>query len=301
MSGDSGGAADHAHRRTGVGAQHQLGVEHARRRIRAGACRFAVGEEDGASGAQLAAFVRGRQVVDLWAGEEVTATTLTGLHSSSKEAAGLVMALLIQDGALDIDRTVAHYWPRFAAAGKGHITVRDVLVHRCGIIGADGGFTVAELADDQVIAERLVGQRPFFEPGTVHGYGGFVTYAIVGEVVRAVTGSTIQQLFEQRIRALYGLDVYLGLSAELDHRYLPILPWRATPRWKRPSPRTHPSARHRGHLLQPQRARFHRCRRHGTAQRHRSASPRPRLGRRRRQRERRGSDVRGGHHRHRRP
>jgi CubicO group peptidase (beta-lactamase class C family) len=187
-----------------------------------------VAEEDGESGAQLAAFVRGRKVVDLWAGREVSATTLTGLHSTTKGAAGLVVALLIQDGILDIDRPVAHYWPRFAAAGKERITVRDVLVHRSGIVGVDGGFTVDELADERVIAERLVGQRPFFKPGSVHGYGGFVTYAIVGEVVRAVTGSTIQELFEQRIRAPYGLDVYLGLPAELDHRYLPILPWRAS-------------------------------------------------------------------------
>ncbi|MEV0032066.1 serine hydrolase domain-containing protein [Nocardia sp. NPDC050793] len=188
-----------------------------------------VAEEDGESGAQLAAFVRGRQVVDLWAGPQVTATTLTGLHSSSKGAAGLVMALLIQDGVLDIDRPVAHYWPQFAAAGKERITVRDVLVHRAGIVGVDGGFTVAELADEQVIAERLVGQRPYFAPGTVHGYGGFVMYAILGQVVRAVTGSTVQELFEQRIRAPYGLDVYLGLPEELDHRYLPIRPWLATP------------------------------------------------------------------------
>ncbi|MGY1945249.1 serine hydrolase domain-containing protein [Nocardia asiatica] len=200
------------------------GFEHVRDEFAA-----VVSEENGESGAQLAAFVRGRQVVDLWAGTEVTATTLTGLHSTSKGASGLVVALLIQDGALDLDRPVAHYWPRFAAAGKERVTVRDVLVHRSGIIGVDGGFTVAELADEQVIAERLVGQRPFFEPGAVHGYGGFVTYAIVGEVVRAVTGSTVQELFEQRIRAPYGLDVYLGLPAELDHRYLPILPWRASP------------------------------------------------------------------------
>jgi CubicO group peptidase (beta-lactamase class C family) len=188
-----------------------------------------VTEEDGESGAQLAEFVRGRKVVDLWAGREVSGTSLTGLHSTTKGAAGLVVALLIQDGALDVDRPVAHYWPRFAAAGKQRITVRDVLVHRSGIVGVDGGFTVAELADEQVIAERLVGQRPFFEPGSVHGYGGFVTYAIIGEVARAITGSTIQELFEQRIRAPHGLDVYLGLPADLDHRYLPILPWRASP------------------------------------------------------------------------
>ncbi|MEV3962532.1 serine hydrolase domain-containing protein [Nocardia sp. NPDC050193] len=188
-----------------------------------------VTEVAGESGAQLAAYVRGRKVVDLWAGREVSDTTLTGLHSTTKGAAGLVVALLIQDASLDIDRPVAHYWPRFAAAGKERITVRDVLVHRSGLIGVDGGFTVDELADERVIAERLVGQRPFFEPRSVHGYGGFVTYAIVGEVVRALTGSTIQELFEHRIRAPYGLDLYLGLPSELDHRYLPILPWQATP------------------------------------------------------------------------
>ncbi|BCK54193.1 serine hydrolase domain-containing protein [Nocardia wallacei] len=188
-----------------------------------------VAEENGESGAQLAAFVRGRKVVDLWAGRAVSGTTLTGLHSTSKGAAGLVVALLLQDGVLDVDRPVAHYWPRFATAGKDRITVRDVLVHRSGVVGVDGGFTVDELADERVVAERLVGQRPFFEPRSTHGYGGFVTYAIIGEVVRAVTGSTIQEHFERRIRAPYGLDVYLGLPAELDHRYLPILPWRATP------------------------------------------------------------------------
>lgn len=188
-----------------------------------------VAEEGGESGAQLAAFVRGRQVVDLWAGRDVSATTVTGLHSSSKGAAGLVIALLIQDGVLDVDRPVAHYWPRFAAAGKERITLRDVLVHRSGVVGVDGGFTVAELADEQIVAERLVGQQPYFAPGTVHGYGGFVMYAILGQVVRAVTGSTVQELFERRIRAPYGLDVYLGLPEELEHRYLPIQPWQATP------------------------------------------------------------------------
>ncbi|MBF6133364.1 EstA family serine hydrolase [Nocardia otitidiscaviarum] len=187
-----------------------------------------VAEEDGESGAQLAAYVRGRKVVDLWSGPEVTDTTVTGLHSSTKGAAGLVVGLLIQDGVLDVDRPVAHYWPRFAAVGKDRITVRDVLVHRSGVVGADGGFTVTDLADDRIVAERLVGQRPYFEPGTTQGYGGFVTYAIVGAVVSAITGSSIQQLFERRIRAPYDLDVYLGLPADLDHRYLPILPWRAT-------------------------------------------------------------------------
>ncbi|WP_454194066.1 serine hydrolase domain-containing protein [Nocardia sp. Marseille-Q1738] len=188
-----------------------------------------VAEENGESGAQLAAFLRGRLVVDLWAGPDVTGDTLTGLHSSTKGASALTVALLVQEGVLDLDAPIAQHWSEFGAAGKQHITVRDVLTHRAGVIGVDGGFSVAELADERVIAERLVRQRPYFRPGSVQGYGGFVTFAIVGEVVRRITGRTIQQLFEERIREPYGLDVYLGLSEEQDFRYREILPWAATP------------------------------------------------------------------------
>ncbi|MFD0902441.1 serine hydrolase domain-containing protein [Actinomadura sediminis] len=185
--------------------------------------------EDGASGAQLAAYAGGRKVVDLWAGDGVTGDTLTGVYSSTKGAATLVVALLVQDGVLDLDEPVAAAWPEFAVAGKDRITLRDVLSHRSGVIGVDGGLTAAELADDRVIAERLAGQRPYWRPGTACGYGGFVSFAIVGEVVRRVTGRTLQELFEERIRAPHGLDVHLGLPEALEDRYREVLPGLASP------------------------------------------------------------------------
>ncbi|MEU4525710.1 serine hydrolase domain-containing protein [Amycolatopsis sp. NPDC024027] len=76
----------------------------------------AVAEE---AGAQLAVYAHGRLVVDLWTGDEVTGDTLTGVYSSTKGAATLVVALLVQDGVLELDRPVAGYWPEFAAAGQG--------------------------------------------------------------------------------------------------------------------------------------------------------------------------------------
>ncbi|MFI7638967.1 serine hydrolase domain-containing protein [Nonomuraea sp. NPDC049400] len=188
-----------------------------------------VHEDQGAAGAQLAAYVHGRRVVDLWAGEEVTGDSLTGLFSSTKGAATLVVALLVQDGVLDLDEPVARSWPEFAAGGKGGITVRDVLTHRSGLVGVDGGLSLEEIADDRVIAARIAGQRPLWRPGTAYGYGGFVAFAIVGEVVRRVTGRSIQEHYEERIREPYGLDLYLGLPEALEERYLEVLPWLATP------------------------------------------------------------------------
>ncbi|SFP46194.1 serine hydrolase domain-containing protein [Amycolatopsis rubida] len=157
--------------------------------------------ETASGGVQLAVRVPGRPVVDLWAGE-VTEETLTGMYSSTRGATTLVVALLV----LDLDELVARQWSEFAAAGKGGITVRDVLTHRSGVIGADGGLSAEEAADDRVIARRLAGQRP----GSACGYSGFAGLSVVAEAVRRVTGRSVQEHFETRIREPYGLDRYLG-------------------------------------------------------------------------------------------
>ncbi|MEQ4724006.1 serine hydrolase domain-containing protein [Nonomuraea sp. B19D2] len=175
-------------------------------------------------GAQLAVYHRGRQVVDLWAGREVSADSLHALFSSGKAAAHLVVALLVQDGTLDLDRPVASWWPEFAAEGKAAITLRELLAHRAGLIGVDGGFTVAELADDRLIAERLASQRPYWQPGTGYGYHAFVIGALTGEVVRRATGKSLQEVYDERIRVPYGLDFYLGLPEHLEPRYVPVQP-----------------------------------------------------------------------------
>jgi CubicO group peptidase (beta-lactamase class C family) len=180
-------------------------------------------------GAQLAVFARGKLVADLWAGEGMTADALTGLYSITKGAAHLVVALLVQDGVLELDRRVSSYWPEFSGGGKETLTLRDLLAHRAGLIGVDGGFSLAELADDRRLAERLAGQRPFWRPGEGYGYHAFVVGALTGEVVRRVTGSSIQQLFEERVRAPYGLDFYLGLPESLEPRYLPVQPMLLSP------------------------------------------------------------------------
>ncbi|MFE7652621.1 serine hydrolase domain-containing protein [Streptomyces bottropensis] len=182
---------------------------------------------------QLTAYVHGRRVVDLWAGPEAEAETggetLHGVFSSTKGAAHLVVALLVQDGVLELDREVAYYWPEFAAEGKGAVTLRELLAHRAGLVGTSAGFTLEELADDRVIAERLAVQRPFWRPGTAFGYHALVIGALTGEVVRRATGRTLQDVYEERVRAPYGLDFFLGLPEEHEHRFRSVLPMTPTP------------------------------------------------------------------------
>jgi len=183
-----------------------------------------VAAEPAEPGAQLAAYLDGRPVADLWSGEEVTGESLTGVFSVSKGAAHLVVALLVQQGVLDLDREVASYWPEFAAEGKGAVTLRQLMSHQAGLIGVPGGFGLDELADDRVLAERLAAQRPYWEPGTGYGYHVLVIGALTGEVVLRATGRTLRQTYEELVRAPYGLDLFLGLPAELEERRLPVQP-----------------------------------------------------------------------------
>ncbi len=189
---------------------------------------FVAGERRDYEG-QLCAYVHGRRVVDLWAGAGATGDSLYAVYSATKGAAHLVAALLVQDGTLELDRKVTYYWPEFAAEGKGALTLRDLLAHRAGLVGTDTGFSLAELADDRMIAERLADQRPFWRPGTAFGYHALVIGALTGEVARRATGRTLQEVYEERIRAPHGLDLYLGLPAAHELRFRPVRPMLPTP------------------------------------------------------------------------
>ena len=185
--------------------------------------------EDADLCAQVAAYHRGELVVDLWAGAEIVRDSLLGIYSASKGVAHLIVALLVQDGVLDLEQRVSHYWPEFGVAGKREVLLRELLSHQAGLAGATAGFTMEELADDQVVAERLAAQRPFWRPGTASGYHALVAAALSGEVVRRATGETVQRLFASHLREPYKLDLHFGLPAEQDHRFLPAQPMVATP------------------------------------------------------------------------
>jgi CubicO group peptidase (beta-lactamase class C family) len=179
--------------------------------------------------AQVAAYHHGELVVDLWTGAEATRDSLLGIYSASKGVAHLVVALLVQDGALDLDQRVSHYWPEFGAEGKRDVLLRELLSHQAGLVGTDAGFSMQELADDQLVAERLGAQRPFWRPGTASGYHALVMAALSGEVVRRATGQTVQILFGTLLRDRYKLDLHFGLPASEEHRFLPAQPMTATP------------------------------------------------------------------------
>ena len=173
--------------------------------------------------AQVAAFVGGRLVVDLWGGSALTGDSLIGVYSVSKGLTGLVMALLVERGVLDLDAPVAAAWPEFARAGKERVTVRQLLSHQAGLPEVDGGLTSEEYFDDRLGAARLARQRPLWSPGSAWGYHAVTIGMLANELTRRLTGCSIQEIYEEEIRAPLGLEAYLGLPEVLEPRVAPVI------------------------------------------------------------------------------
>ena len=75
-------------------------------------------EQDPEYSAQVAAYHRGVKVLDLSGGPHIRADSVTGVFSCSKGMGGLVMALLVQNGLLDLGAEVVKYWPVWGVYGK---------------------------------------------------------------------------------------------------------------------------------------------------------------------------------------
>ena len=182
-------------------------------------------EVNGEVGAAFSLYVRGEKVVDIWGGTADTTTdrawqedTLQLVYSTTKGATAICAHLLAERGALDFDAPVVEYWPEFAAEGKDRIPVRWLLSHRSGLPTVDAHLTAAEVLAWDPIVEALAAQRPYWEPGTAHGYHALTYGYLVGEVIKRVDGRTIGQFFADEVAKPLGLDFFIGLPEEEEHR-----------------------------------------------------------------------------------
>lgn len=95
-------------------------------------------EETGKGGAAFAAYLGGRQIVDLWGGQarpgkEWEQNTVSAFYSATKVVPAVVAMLAYDRGQLELDVPVARYWPEFAANGKEAVTIRQLLAMQAGL------------------------------------------------------------------------------------------------------------------------------------------------------------------------
>ena len=181
--------------------------------------------EHGELGAAFSLYVNGEVKADLWAGVADKRTgrawnedTLQLVFSTTKGAAAICVARLVDAGRISYDDPVAAHWPEFAANGKGDITIAQMMSHQAGLpyLDAELGFDDAMAVAPMVAA--LAAQAPIWEPGTKHGYHA-VTYGwLAGELVRRVDGRTLGTYFAEEIAGPLGLEFWIGLPESEEPR-----------------------------------------------------------------------------------
>ena len=183
---------------------------------------FATGQE---LGARFSLVQRGELVVDLWAGfadrqrtKAFDETTLTPVFSTTKAIAALLIARLVDAGKLDYAQPVADVWPEFAQAGKGAITVEQVMSHQEGLSGFPDEMEPSLWFDWDAICAKLAAMAPLWPPGSASGYHPITFGYLAGEIFRRVDGRTMGTALREDLAGPFGLDLWIGLPDAEHHR-----------------------------------------------------------------------------------
>lgn len=179
-------------------------------------------------GGALVIYHNGERVVDTASGLALpempwTTRTLSVNFSIGKGVLATLVAVLVSRGLLDYERTIASYWHEFAAHGKQHITLKDVLTHTAGLFDITSiTREVADLLDWQAMVEK-VAAMPIGVPQSqetknyASAYSALVIGWVLGGLIERVTGLSLQAALDEYLAKPLGVqgELIFGASAEI--------------------------------------------------------------------------------------
>ena len=162
------------------------------------------------------AIQRAYGVRDLRTKTPIDAATNFRLASFTKQFTAMAVMLLVHDGKLRYDQTLASIWPDFPGYGKG-ITIRQLLTHTSGLPDYEELMEATEKArgprwtadqqiqDDEVLALLKAETHGKFAPGTGWAYSNS-GYVVLGLIVAKVSGFSYPEFLRTRIFAPLHMD-----------------------------------------------------------------------------------------------
>jgi CubicO group peptidase (beta-lactamase class C family) len=188
-------------------------------------------QEDREIGSCFAVYKDGKPLVDLWGGFQDEDRTkpwqkdnLVTVYSTTKGVAAFCIALAMEKGLLKYEEKVSTYWPEFANNGKEDITVGMLMSHQAGICSPETR-NVDDYYNQNLMAEKLAGMTPIWEPGTASGYHSMTFGWLTSELILRVTGKSLGTYFREEVGDQHEIDFFIGLPESEDHRVAELVPF----------------------------------------------------------------------------
>ncbi|ASG22202.1 MULTISPECIES: EstA family serine hydrolase [Azospirillaceae] len=179
-------------------------------------------------GVQVCAWQGEEQIVDAWAGVadpetgvKVDGDTLFNVFSVSKAVTAVAVHMQVERGLIDYDAPVAAYWPEFAQAGKGDVTVRHVLSHVSGVLRMPPDVTPELMTNWDWMCQRIAEMPAAYPAGSRSSYQSMTFGWLLGEIVRRTDPK--RRPFGQFVKdeiadPLGATDLWLGIPAAVESR-----------------------------------------------------------------------------------
>ncbi len=190
-----------------------------------------------AGGTQLCVYQGPDPVVDLWASATndpaFSADSIVNVFSSGKSLTAIAMAALVGRGQLAYEARIADYWPEFGAAGKGDLTVADVMRHEAGLAALDRSLAPHDLFRER-IKQNAVGRTLETHPQKFRrGERGAREYHavtrgwIANEIFRRADsdGRTIGEFLAEEIAGPLEAGAMIGVEERDLGRIVPVSPF----------------------------------------------------------------------------
>lgn len=164
--------------------------------------------------------------------------TVVDIASSSKQFTATAVGLLIIDGQIDPDESLAEVLDGLPGWAE-EVTVAQLITHTSGIpdyieLLADDGVDLDQPADQADALAALAGAELDAEPGTTFAYSNS-NYLLLAEVVAAVDGRDLSVFLADEVFGASGVDAVLAfpppsprraVSYEFDDEWVVVdSPW----------------------------------------------------------------------------
>lgn len=143
-----------------------------------------------------------------------------------KQLSNVALLQRIDQGLLAFTTLVSDIIPEYAAKGKGHTTIADLLLHRAGLPFGIPPLPPDQIGDIRAMTAAACNLVPETVPGTTIRYSAVLAHSVLAEIVRRTDaqGRTFSRIMREDVLEPLGMkDTSYGARADLQPRRVPVV------------------------------------------------------------------------------